>query len=146
MNKVQRILYSVPGKARITKDTSKKFCPHCGNPTLKRLSTSIDEDGTVRYWLAKNYTIRTRGTKYSLPKPQGGKYALNPVLCADQPMPHQRAPRKAMQRVDILSDDIVAGSSPFRVNDVTSRAAHLGIINKHPPQWAKRNPNEGRRK
>ncbi|RUS89384.1 hypothetical protein EGW08_002904 [Elysia chlorotica] len=134
------------GCMKITKDTSKQFCPHCGNKTLKRLSTSIDEDGTVRYWLAKNYTIRTRGSKYSLPKPQGGKHALNPVLCADQPMPHQRPTKKSMQKVDILSDDIVAGSSPFRVNDVTSRAAQLGIRNKHPPQWAKRNPNEARRK
>ncbi|GFN75130.1 RNA-binding protein nob1 [Plakobranchus ocellatus] len=109
------------GCMRITKDTSKIFCPHCGNKTLKRLSTTIDEDGTVRYWLAKNYTIRTRGTK-------------------------QRQTKKAKQRLDILSDDIVSGSSPFRMNDVTSRAAQLGINNKHPPQWAKRNPNEGRRK
>jgi len=33
------------GCMRITKDTSRQFCPHCGNKTLRRLSTSIDENG-----------------------------------------------------------------------------------------------------
>ncbi|BFZ13557.1 hypothetical protein BsWGS_16596 [Bradybaena similaris] len=134
------------GCMRITKDTSKMFCPHCGNKTLKRLSTTIEEDGSVRYWLAKNYTIRTRGTKYSLPKPQGGKHALNPQLCADQPRPDQRPSKKSLQKVDILSADIIADMSPFSINDVTSRAAQLGIRDSRPPQWSKRNPNESHKK
>ncbi|CAG5132962.1 unnamed protein product, partial [Candidula unifasciata] len=134
------------GCLRITKDTSRQFCPHCGNKTLKRLSTTIEEDGSVRYWLAKNYTIRTRGTKFSLPKPQGGKHAINPLLCADQPRPDQRPSKKSLQKVDILSADIIADMSPFSVNDVNSRAAQLGIRSCHPPQWSKRNPNECRKK
>uniref|UniRef100_A0A0B6ZEV6 Nin one binding (NOB1) Zn-ribbon-like domain-containing protein n=1 Tax=Arion vulgaris TaxID=1028688 RepID=A0A0B6ZEV6_9EUPU len=134
------------GCMRITKDASKQFCPHCGNKTLKRLSTTIEEDGSVRYWLAKNYTIRTRGTKYSLPRHQGGKHAMNPVLCEDQPKPDQRPPKKSLQKVDILSADIIADMSPFSVNDVTSRAAQLGIRSQQTlPQWSKRNPNENRK-
>ncbi|KAH9515684.1 Nin1 binding protein [Bulinus truncatus] len=130
------------GCLRITKDTSKVFCPHCGNKTLKRLSTTIEQDGSIRYWLAKNYTIRTKGMKYALPKPQGGKHAVNPMLCADQPFPDQRPSKKSLQKIDILSDDIIADMSPFTVNDVTSRAAQLGITGR---QWMKRNPNDGYR-
>lgn len=134
------------GCGKITKDTSKKFCPHCGNQTLKRLSTSVDENGCVKYYLAKNYTIRTRGKKYSLPKPQGGKHASNPILTADQPFPHQRPSKKGLQKVDILSGDFVSDSSPFKVNDVTSRAAQLGRFSRQAPQWTKRNPNESKKK
>ncbi|CAL1535676.1 unnamed protein product [Lymnaea stagnalis] len=131
------------GCMRITKDTSKLFCPHCGNRTLKRLSTTIEKDGSIRYWLAKKYTIRTKGMKFSLPKPQGGKHAVNPILCADQPLPDQRPSKKSLMKVDILSQDIIADMSPFSINDVTSRAAQLGINGR---QWSKRNPNEGHRR
>jgi len=134
------------GCMRVTKDTSKQFCPHCGNKTLKRLSTSIDENGAVRYHLARTYKIHVRGKKYSLPKPMGGKHARNPHLTADQPAPHQRPAKKAMQNFDILSCDYVADSSPFRHNDVTSRAAQLGRTTQDVPQWSRRNPNENRRK
>jgi len=134
------------GCMKITKDTSLKFCPHCGNQTLKRLTTSVDENGCIKYFLAKNYTIRKRGKKYSLPKPQGGKHAINPLLTADQPFPHQRPTKKSLQQVDILSGDYVADSSPFKVNDVTSRAAQLGRFNRQAPQWTKRNPNESKKK
>ncbi|XP_059160729.1 RNA-binding protein NOB1-like [Physella acuta] len=128
------------GCMRITKDTSKLFCPHCGNKTLKRLSTTIEKDGSVKYWLAKNYKIRTKGMKYSLPKPQGGKHAMNPILCEDQPVPDQRPSKKSLQKIDILSSDIIADMSPFSMNDVTSRAAQLGISGR---QWSKRNQNDG---
>ncbi|KAK6982153.1 Nin1 binding protein [Biomphalaria glabrata] len=131
------------GCLRITKDTSRVFCPHCGNRTLKRLSTTIEQDGSVKYWLAKNYTIRTKGMKYSLPKPQGGKHAMNPILCADQPVPDQRPSKKSLQKIDVLSQDIIADMSPFTINDVTSRAAQLGITGR---QWSKRNPNDGYRR
>lgn len=31
----------------------KKFCHHCGNDTLRKLSVSINEDGTMKYYLSK---------------------------------------------------------------------------------------------
>merc|ERR1711963_185089 len=133
------------GCFRITKNTSLKFCPHCGNSTLRRLTTSIDENGAMRFHLARNYKFSTRGKKFSLPKPQGGKHGINPLLTADQPAPHQRPSRKALNTVDILGSDYVQDSNPFRVNDVTSRAAQLGRHRQQAPQWAKRNPNENRR-
>lgn len=80
-----------------------------------------------------------------MPKPQGGKHAHNPVLCEDQPRPDQRPSKKSLQKVDILSSDIIADMSPFSINDVTSRAAQLGIRGRQQPQWSKRNPNENQK-
>ena len=81
--------------------------------------------------------------------PQGGKHANNPVLFEDQPLPQQRA-RKSKQAVDVLDPDYVAGSSPFAVHDTTSRAATLGISQKHDfrnsAYWLKRNPNERKKR
>jgi RNA-binding protein NOB1 len=78
--------------------------------------------------------------------PQGGKHANNPVLFEDQPMPQQRMPRKAQQKVNVLDPDFLEGSSPFAINDVTSRAAQIGLSGKHDfrrqAYWNKRNPNE----
>lgn len=43
----------------------------------------------------------------------------------------------------ILSEDFVAGASPFSAHDVNSRAAQLGRSGqrRHVPNWERRNPN-----
>lgn len=86
--------------AKICKDSERKFCPHCGNPTLLRTSvTSTSPDATgkagtgqsqggLQVHLKKNFQYRNRGTIYSLPLPKpgkaGGKPASVPVLREDQ--------------------------------------------------------------
>ena len=89
--------------------------------------------------------------QYSLPRPRGGKHCNNPVLFEDQPQPQQRATKKSRDKVNVLDADYVAGYSPFSLNDVTSRAAQLGIHGGRNAQWNRRNPNDmknnlGRRK
>lgn len=91
--------------------------------------------------------------QYSLPMPRGGKHSENPRLCEDQPAAQQRMSKKARQQKDIFNSDYIPGQSPFSVNDVTSRAAQLGIQSHEGRNayWMKRNPNEvkknyGRRK
>ena len=49
-------------------DSNRKFCPYCGNATLARLAYSISANGSVHYHLKKNRKIKTKGTKYSIPK------------------------------------------------------------------------------
>ena len=67
---------SSDGGCRICKDSSKKFCPSCGNPTLLRTSVtmSVSEDGTSKteVHLKKNFQYKTRGTIYSIPSPKPG--------------------------------------------------------------------------
>ncbi|XP_052717211.1 RNA-binding protein NOB1-like [Crassostrea angulata] len=129
---------------KITKDMLKEFCPYCGNRTLQKVSMTVEEDGSIRYFLSRRKPISTKGMKHQLPLPRGGKHASNPILVEDQPLPQQRAAKKKQQHMDVFDPDFVAGQSPFALNDITSRAAQLGIRNN---QFNKRQQNRhGRRK
>ncbi|XP_060069400.1 RNA-binding protein NOB1-like [Ylistrum balloti] len=131
---------------RITSNILKEFCPSCGNNTLQKVSMTVEEDGTIRYFLSRRKPISTRGTKFSLPLPKGGKHAVNPILAEDTPVPQQRATRKSKQKLDALNPDFITGGSPFSVNDITSRASQLGIRQgRSSNAFNKRNPNAVRK-
>ncbi|KRY52538.1 E3 ubiquitin-protein ligase synoviolin [Trichinella britovi] len=114
-----------------TSKMMKKFCPNCGNATLKRLAISVDENGCTVFHFSRR--------KFSIPAPKGGKHANNLILCEDQPVSQNRLSRKARQNLDVFDPDYIAGQSPFSLNDITSRSALLGIraIHRRP----RRNPN-----
>lgn len=134
---------------KVTHNMSKKFCPSCGNSTLKRVCMTVDKKGQPKYHISTKRAINIRGTKYSLPKPKGGKHAVNPLLCEDQPQPHFRAAKKALEKLNVFDPDYVARVSPFLVNDLTSRASLLGrrgpskFCETQP--WMTKNPNAARR-
>ncbi|XP_022920568.2 RNA-binding protein NOB1 [Onthophagus taurus] len=124
------------------------FCPKCGYATLKRVCVSVDDEGKQIIHINMRKPISKRGKKFSLPTPQGGKHANNPILSADQPVPDQRPSRLARTKTNVLADDYITGYSPFVTRDVQSRSALLGIKNK-PQQikhWMRKNPNEARKK
>ncbi|XP_062580303.1 RNA-binding protein NOB1-like [Saccostrea cucullata] len=125
---------------KITKDMMKEFCPYCGNRTLQKVSMTVEEDGSIRYFLSRRKPISTKGMKHQLPLPRGGKHSNNPILTEDQPRPQQRAAKKK-QHLDVFDPDYVSGQSPFALNDITSRSAQLGIRNN---QFNKRNQNSNR--
>ncbi|VDP01536.1 unnamed protein product [Soboliphyme baturini] len=110
-----------------TSKVTKKFCPNCGNDTLKKLSITVNPDGSTIYHLSRRKIITTKGTNRSLPRPRGGKHSNNPILCEDQPVPQNRLSKKAMKKLNALDPDYIAGDSPFKFNDVTSRSAVLGV-------------------
>ncbi|KAI1355893.1 Nin one binding Zn-ribbon like-domain-containing protein [Xylaria sp. FL0043] len=60
------------GCFQITRDTSKQFCPRCGQPTLTRVSCSTDQAGNFTVYLKKNFQWNNRGNVYSVPKPVHG--------------------------------------------------------------------------
>jgi len=60
------------GCFKITRDTSKQFCPSCGQPTLTRVSCSTDQSGNFQIYLKKNFQWNNRGNVYSVPKPVHG--------------------------------------------------------------------------
>ncbi|XP_069757365.1 RNA-binding protein NOB1 isoform X2 [Narcine bancroftii] len=116
------------GCFKITTNMNKEFCPNCGNKTLKRVSVSVNEDGSLHLRLSKNpKVLNPRGLRHSLPLPHGGKHANNPHLSEDQHFPQQRLSKKARQKTSVFDPDYIAGVSPFVENDVYSRAAHLNI-------------------
>ncbi|XP_033125297.1 RNA-binding protein NOB1-like isoform X3 [Anneissia japonica] len=132
---------------KITSNNSKVFCPKCGNKTLTKVTVTVDEDGTQRYHLSSRRAINKRGLKYPLPLPKGGKHAVNPVLVEDQPIPQNRPAKKTLAKINAFDPDYVARGSPFAINDVTSRAAQLGVHSSRGSSSRRRNPNEsGHRK
>jgi len=104
---------------------SKVFCPSCGNKTLKRVTCTVNEDGTRTIYLSKR-PLNLKGTNYALPKPRGGKHPNNPHLYENQPIPHERLPKKALQKTDALNVDYLADGNPFSMNDVVSKGSSLG--------------------
>lgn len=63
---------------RICKDSSKKFCPTCGNNTLLRASVTLSSPTAsknapaMQIHLKPNFQYKLRGTKYSIPAPKPG--------------------------------------------------------------------------
>ena len=71
----------------ITRDTTKQFCPKCGNgETLLKVTCSFNEDGSMVLYRKKNYRIKKRGWKYAIPNPKGGRRNEDLILCEDQLM------------------------------------------------------------
>ncbi|XP_070575800.1 LOW QUALITY PROTEIN: RNA-binding protein NOB1-like [Ptychodera flava] len=130
---------------KVTSIMTKQFCPKCGNKTLKKVSVTVDEDGSQHYHISRRKELNTRGLKYSIPAPKGGKHACNPILVEDQPLPQNRPSKKSLQKTSAFDPEYVANMSPFALNDVTSRAAQLGI-RQSSYSGSRRNPNENRRK
>ncbi|EKM59312.1 uncharacterized protein PHACADRAFT_205515 [Phanerochaete carnosa HHB-10118-sp] len=79
---------------KICKDSSRKFCPSCGNATLLRASVTLSSPNatnstpTLQVHLKKNFQFKTRGTKYSIPAPKPGTAKTGPgeglILREDQ--------------------------------------------------------------
>ncbi|KAK0462002.1 Nin one binding Zn-ribbon like-domain-containing protein [Desarmillaria tabescens] len=89
---------------KICKDSSKKFCPSCGNPSLLRASVTISDPSAspdtpaMQVHLKPNFQYRIRGTKYSIPAPKAGSAKTGPgeglILREDQ-AEYMRAKKRA---------------------------------------------------
>ena len=137
---------------KTTSIMEKKFCPKCGYQTLKRVSVTLNADGSQQIHISTRKPLSTRGKKFSLPAPKGGKHAWNPRLSEDQREPQQRLSKKAMLRNNPMGEDYLAGNSPFISRDVNSKAAMLGLAgqnrgNAQPSgfYWTQKNPNAVRK-
>lgn len=103
ISKVRSWVLRCHGCFKITKDSERKFCPHCGGNTLIRTSVTSAAPGSkdaavnstpgLQVHLKRNFQYRNRGTIYSLPMPKpGSSSALKdpkhrhavPVLREDQ--------------------------------------------------------------
>lgn len=77
------------------------FCPKCGNNTMERVSYSVGQDGHMTFYTRANRPTKLSGTRYSLPKPKGGRQG-DLLLREDQLMmgiwgQRQRQHKKVMQ-------------------------------------------------
>lgn len=116
--------------AKITTNMSKQFCPNCGYKSLERVVVTVDENGNKVY-RGRRKPVSTKGLRYSLPTPRGGKHSNYPILSEDQPRAQQLPSKKSQVRNDPLDPDYASFNSPFTTKDVYSRAARLGINNRN---------------
>ncbi|KAK9497657.1 hypothetical protein O3M35_004345 [Rhynocoris fuscipes] len=127
----------------ITPQTTRLFCPKCGNKTLKRVSIKVDSEGKQHVEINFRRPLTARGKKFPLPRPKGGKHAVNPILCEDQRVPQQRLSKLALTKNNPMDPDYIAGVSPFVMRDVSSRSAVINASNRTDIKyWMRKNPNE----
>ncbi|XP_035900619.1 RNA-binding protein NOB1 [Anopheles stephensi] len=110
---------------KTTPDATKVFCPNCGNKTLKKVAVSLDAEGKQIIHINTRRPLTAKYKNRPIAKFEGGKYATNPLLFADQPLPQQRVSAKARSKTNALGDDYTAGYSPFVMRDIDSRSAVL---------------------
>lgn len=94
---------------KTTSIMTKKFCPKCGNNTLKKVAVSVNENGEMQIHINPRKPLTGRGKKFSLPTIKGGKHPNNPIIVEDQPIADNRPSRLARTKNNPLDDDYIAG-------------------------------------
>lgn len=125
---------------KVTTDVTRVFCPNCGNGgTLRKVAVTVGENGVVI--AARKPRISLRGTKFSLPLPQGGRDAVtkNPVLREDQ-LPQKFLYPKTKKKNK--GDDIFTPDTIF-LNHTSKKAPLQPPVRKALAVFSgKRNPND----
>ncbi|CAN6271156.1 unnamed protein product [Urochloa humidicola] len=126
---------------KVTQEVGKIFCPKCGNGgTLRKVSVTVGENGITM--ASRRPRVTLRGTKFSLPMPQGGRDAItkNPILREDQ-LPqkvlHPKTKKSNKQEDDFLGvDDIFSHSGDKKAPLKPPVRKALAMFS------GKRNPND----
>ncbi|KAG0461999.1 hypothetical protein HPP92_020475 [Vanilla planifolia] len=126
----------------VTQEIGKIFCPKCGNGgTLRKVSVTVDENGIVL--ASRRQRIILRGTKYSIPLPQGGRDAItkNLILREDQlprKLLYPKIKKKPNNKDDefLCSDDIFSSVSEKRAPLKPPVGRTIALFS------GKRNPND----
>ncbi|CAI0414438.1 unnamed protein product, partial [Linum tenue] len=134
----------------VTGEIGRLFCPKCGNGgTLRKVAVTVGENGVVL--AARRPRITLRGTKFSLPLPQGGRDAItkNPILREDQiPQKYLRpkTKKKSNNKVSFSNldedDDFFVGAGDI-FSHVDKRSAYKPPVGKAFTAYGgRRNPND----
>ncbi|KAK1864292.1 hypothetical protein I4F81_006841 [Pyropia yezoensis] len=57
----------------LTRETGRRFCGRCGHAALIRLPYTVTADGVAVVAFDPHRRVSTRGTKYPIPRPKGGR-------------------------------------------------------------------------
>lgn len=126
----------------VTREIGKIFCPKCGNGgTLRKVSATVGENGILL--ASRKQRIILRGTKFSLPLPQGGRDAItkNLILREDQLptkllYPKMKKKPNNKDEVFLCSEDIFSNVSEKRAPLKPPVRKALALFG------GKRNPND----
>ncbi|PNY05867.1 RNA-binding protein NOB1 [Trifolium pratense] len=125
----------------VTAEIGRIFCPKCGNGgTLRKVAVTVNENGVML--AARRPRVTLRGTKFSLPLPQGGRDAMtkNVILREDQ-LPqrilHPKTRKKANKDDDCFLPDSVFSHHNYKGTPFTPPVRKaLAVFS------GKRNPND----
>lgn len=117
---------------KMTRNMEKKFCPSCGNATLFRLPLTVDSDGKVTYYYARNFKPNLRGTVYSIPLPKGGRKNNDIILTEEH---YEQAMRKQKKKSNMDAFDM---DYQFASKSDQSKPVVVG--------YGRRNPNIPKKK
>ena len=116
------------------------FCGTCGNKALIKATMTVGKDGNVEVRGGYKRVYNLRGTRYSIPKPKGGK--KNPDMVLREDMLHKTGiPRSRWgakpQKVTALDPDL--GTHFDRPNYKKSKyaKAQIGYGKQNPNDWRK---------
>lgn len=126
---------------KVTMEIGRIFCPSCGNGgTLRKVAVTVGENGTII--AGRRPRISVRGTKFSLPLPQGGRDAItkNPILREDQLPQKYLHPKNKKKNKE--ADDIFATNEMF-THHTDKKAPLQPPVRKAMAVFSgKRNPND----
>ncbi|KAI9117967.1 hypothetical protein K1719_011109 [Acacia pycnantha] len=127
----------------VTAEIGRIFCPKCGNGgTLRKVAVTVGENGVV---LAdRRPRIKLRGTKFSLPLPQGGRDAVtkNLILREDQ-LPQKFLYPKTKKKSNKQDDDFCTHDNIFFSHNTDKRAPFQPPVKKALAVFGgRRNPND----
>ncbi|KAG6579499.1 RNA-binding NOB1-like protein, partial [Cucurbita argyrosperma subsp. sororia] len=127
----------------VTAEIGRIFCPKCGNGgTLRKVAVTVGENGVVL--AARKPRITLRGTKFSLPLPQGGRDAItkNLVLREDQ-LPQKFLHPKTKKKANKQGDDFYPVDNFFSHHNTDKRAPLQPPVRQALAVFSgKRNPND----
>ncbi|GAB4856874.1 hypothetical protein Ancab_014793 [Ancistrocladus abbreviatus] len=127
---------------KITAEIGRIFCPKCGNGgTLRKVAVTVGENGVVL--AAHRPRISLRGTRFSLPLPQGGRDAIskNPILREDQ-LPDKFLYPKTKKKANKQEDEFFGSGAVFS-HHTNKKAPHKPPVRQALAVFSgKRNPND----
>ncbi|BFG31703.1 hypothetical protein CerSpe_179770 [Prunus speciosa] len=127
----------------VTGEIGKIFCPKCGNGgTLRKVAVTVGENGIVL--AARRPRIILRGTRFSLPLPQGGRDAItkNLVLREDQ-LPQKFLHPKTKKKANKEGDDVFTTNDFIFCHHTDKKAPLQPPIRKALAVFSgRRNPND----
>jgi RNA-binding protein NOB1 len=123
---IKQFLLRCHGCFATTRDTSKQFCPRCGQPTLTRVTCTTNDRGEVKLHLKRDMQWNNRGNVYSIPKAGTGNASQrwkgsksgggqggwgNELILAEDQKEFVRAvgAEKRMKGRDLMDDDTLPG-------------------------------------
>ncbi|XP_030472448.2 RNA-binding NOB1-like protein [Syzygium oleosum] len=126
----------------VTAEIGRVFCPKCGNGgTLRKVAVTVNENGVVL--AARRPRITLRGTRFSLPLPQGGRDAIskNLILREDQ-LPQKYLYPKTKKKANKEGDDFFTSDDVFSYHS-DKRSSFQPPVRKALAVFSgKRNPND----